>query len=257
MSSIVHAHRYQLKTLGEYVVLTNIEPGWFAVFENTLNIQIDKSTKNGRNGPNLIIYRTRNEGAEDRDHYVVPYSVFITMVTDNTVAVAKIKTSRRWNFTLKNDQLHVTHGSFINIGEYYRAKLITEAHASNFTPNASTVHFQLQTMEAIEGLAKESVRATRSRNGQLREAAIRQSRGVCEACLRDFSVLLGGLGARALQVHHKNQLAQSDNEVITSLDDLAVLCANCHCIVHADRDQPMRVEHLKMLLQSRGDDDPL
>src|SRR5215813_2382482 len=101
MPSLVHSIRERLTSLGEYIVLANISSGWFAVFESTLRTQVELARKNGRPGPNLIVYRTRNEASEARDHYVVPHSIFLSMVSDGTVAKAKIKSSRRWNFTLK------------------------------------------------------------------------------------------------------------------------------------------------------------
>lgn len=248
MSSIAHSVRDQLAALGEYVVLANIASGWFAVFESTFHAQSELAARHDRPGPNLVIYRTRDETSEPRDHYVVPYSLFRTMVTDETVATAKIKSSRRWNFTLKNDRLRVTHGSnFIDVTPYYRAPLAVEEVALPAPTAKSDPVLRFQPKEALEGLAREYRSVSRSRSATLREAALRKSAGVCEACGVNFAALLGGLGTRALQVHHKNQLANSDTEVITSMADLAVLCANCHSLVHADAERPTPVEQLQAM----------
>jgi predicted HNH restriction endonuclease len=60
----------------------------------------------------------------------------------------------------------------------------------------------------------------RSRSRKLRQSALRRSKGVCEACGIDFSLLFDGKGLRALQVHHKQQLALQDVPKLTSPDDL-------------------------------------
>ncbi len=48
-----------------------------------------------------------------------------------------------------------------------------------------------------------------------------------------------------LQVHHKLQLALQDFPILTSPDDLAVVCANCHAIIHSDSKKAMSIEVLK------------
>lgn len=255
MPSLVHSLHENLVAQGEYVVLANIASGWFAIFESTLRKQTEIATKNGRSGPNLIVYRTLNAESEPRDHYVVPYEVFLELVTDATVAKAKVTRSRRWNMTLKSGQLRVTHGAgAVDVTPYYRAPLLLESALDPPPIMPSRPPVEFQSTEALEGIAKEYTTISRSRSTGLREAALSRSSGVCEACGVDFSSLFGGLGVRVLQVHHKNQLAHATDEVLTTLKDLAVVCANCHSIVHAVRERPMPVEELQALWhQSRGD----
>lgn len=52
---------------------------------------------------------------------------------------------------------------------------------------------------------------------------------------------------RALQVHHKKQLALQDKPTVTTIHDLAVVCANCHSIIHADPKSAMPLEALQEL----------
>lgn len=255
MTSLVHAQRDQLAALGEYVVLANIASGWFAIFESTLLAQTRIATSFGRPSPNLIVYRTRDERSEPRDHYVVPYSIFRALVTEETVAVAKVKSSRRWNLTLKDGHLRVTHGAgSVDVTSCYRAPLLTESATELAHAKTPLSRPDFQTTQALEGLAKEYRAITRRRSASLREAALNGSCGTCEACGIDFSSVLGGLGASVLQVHHKNQLAHAETEVVTTLKDIAVLCANCHSLVHALPGSPMPVEDLWALWR-RGLDD--
>ncbi len=85
---------------------------------------------------------------------------------------------------------------------------------------------------AIEGSATEA--RSKQRNARLRNQRLRMAGGVCDACGMDFSVVLGGRGTRALVVHHTRQLRDYDEPQETRLSDLAVVCANCHMIIHSD-----------------------
>jgi 5-methylcytosine-specific restriction endonuclease McrA len=98
---------------------------------------------------------------------------------------------------------------------------------------------------AIEGILTESRRTSRSRNPALRRQKLAQANGRCEACRVDFAKLPRGLdGLLVLTVHHRQQLSAFDEPRTTSLQDLAVLCANCHMLVHSDRRKAMPVEEL-------------
>lgn len=105
---------------------------------------------------------------------------------------------------------------------------------------------------ALEGITTEVRRMNRSRNPKLRKEKLLQAEGRCEACGRDYRKLNGVDGLRVLTVHHRKQMADSDEPVETSLDDLAVLCANCHMLVHTDSKEAMAVEDLARLLSSQG-----
>ncbi|HJV72804.1 MAG TPA: HNH endonuclease [Noviherbaspirillum sp.] len=59
----------------------------------------------------------------------------------------------------------------------------------------------------------------------------------CEACGFDFAVSYGALGKGFCEVHHLLQLSASQATVQTRIDDLAILCSNCHRIIH--RSTPM------------------
>lgn len=87
---------------------------------------------------------------------------------------------------------------------------------------------------ALEGIKTETRVITRSRDKKIRRQAFENAKGRCCVCCTDFSTLLDGRGIRVLQVHHRQQLAASDTPVLTTLADLAVVCANCHLLLHLD-----------------------
>jgi hypothetical protein len=98
-------------------------------------------------------------------------------------------------------------------------------------------------MEAMDGIVKE--RKYLSRNKRLHDEAKRLAKGWCYTCETNFSELLGGLGERVLEAHHKNQLASKDRSEPTKVKELAVVCANCHRMIHEDPKNAMKVDELR------------
>ncbi len=67
----------------------------------------------------------------------------------------------------------------------------------------------------------------------------------CEACGFDFRNTYGGLGKDFCEVHHRLPLSKKIQQ--TKLADLAIVCSNCHRIIH--RQVPLlKVEKLKRML---------
>lgn len=109
------------------------------------------------------------------------------------------------------------------------------------------------TVKAIEGMLREVRRFTRVRSRSLRDAKLAQSDGKCEACGRDFSKILRGNGRKVLLVHHERQRISDyrHDGQITSERDLAVVCANCHMLLHVNPNRPMKLAALRKALQKR------
>lgn len=104
---------------------------------------------------------------------------------------------------------------------------------------------------AIEGILTESRRTIRSRSRALRDEKLRNAGGICEACQTDYSRWHGLDATRVLTVHHRQQVSAFDEPRVSSLEDLAVLCANCHMLVHEDQRQALGVEELARRLTGR------
>lgn len=100
-----------------------------------------------------------------------------------------------------------------------------------------------------EGLGREATSLRYPRSEPLRQEALRRARGTCEACGQDYSLALGGRGVCVLQVHHRHQRSLDKVPRLTTSKDLAVLCANCHCIVHMNPRATMPVETLRKLIK--------
>lgn len=98
----------------------------------------------------------------------------------------------------------------------------------------------------MEGMITES--KSKYRDPALRSAALAQADGRCTGCGKNFRRVAGGKGEKCLVVHHKKQLKDTDKPVETRVSDLAVVCANCHMMIHADRDKALTLSQLRKLL---------
>jgi hypothetical protein len=72
----------------------------------------------------------------------------------------------------------------------------------------------------------------------------------CEACGFSFVTTYGDLGTAYIEAHHKVPLSDL-KERVTLLKDIALLCANCHRMVH-QQNPLITVEELKLLLPIRA-----
>ena len=70
----------------------------------------------------------------------------------------------------------------------------------------------------------------------------------CEVCDFDFMQKYGALGEGFIECHHKTPLAELDASTETSLDDLALVCANCHRMLHRSA-EGLSVDELKKRIQ--------
>lgn len=116
--------------------------------------------------------------------------------------------------------------------------------------NAGNATVRTATDSDIEGTRYEILMMTTKRSRRLRDKAFHNANGTCAVCDRDYSKLLDGRGIRVLQVHHKRMLSKSDAETKTTLNDLVVVCANCHLLLHLDPKKPLTVLQLRSMLAS-------
>lgn len=86
-----------------------------------------------------------------------------------------------------------------------------------------------------------------------KKASVLQETGrlQCEACGFDFAVAYGELGSGFAECHHRLPLASLGSRTGTRLADLAILCANCHRMIHKTRPL-MSVDEFKRVVVAHG-----
>lgn len=77
----------------------------------------------------------------------------------------------------------------------------------------------------------------------------RHGRLLCEACTFDFHQNYGELGFKYIECHHRVPLSEISSTTKTGLNDLALVCSNCHRMLHRQVDT-LSVEGLKRLLSA-------
>jgi predicted HNH restriction endonuclease len=69
----------------------------------------------------------------------------------------------------------------------------------------------------------------------------------CDVCGFDFSMTYGELGDGFIEAHHRVPVAQLAGKLKTKVSDLALVCANCHRMLHR-ADPQLTVEALQAKL---------
>jgi 5-methylcytosine-specific restriction protein A len=91
--------------------------------------------------------------------------------------------------------------------------------------------------EAPEGRLLTQKHFARERNRQLvetkrKQALMRHGKLVCEVCDFDFVIQYGERGKGFIECHHTKPVATLGEGHKTHVDDLALVCANCHRMIH-------------------------
>jgi putative restriction endonuclease len=91
------------------------------------------------------------------------------------------------------------------------------------------------------------------RNRKIRDQVIEIQGYTCKACGFNFKETYGDWGAGYIHVHHLNPVAANpEKKKVNPEFDLAVLCANCHAMVHRRKNTLLSIEDLiKMIKQVR------
>lgn len=136
------------------------------------------------------------------------------------------------------------------------AEAILRAIDPGTSPGA-TAPAELAADEAfVEGEVLTRLHLTRERCPRAvrrkKERALAETgRLACEACGFDFAAVYGPLGTGFAECHHTRPLAELPGRRSTRLCDLAVVCANCHRMLHRGHPRPT-VARLRELLGRLG-----
>mgnify|MGYP002631522016 CR=1 FL=1 len=111
---------------------------------------------------------------------------------------------------------------------------------------------------ATEGDRKLRSHFVRERSPRLRADKLKAFRAShdklhCEICAEEVGEgYPEAYRDKVFEVHHRAPLSAASEPVRTTLDDLAILCANCHRSVHATKDVDDNFQRLKMHFAERS-----
>ncbi|MGG0788271.1 HNH endonuclease [Peribacillus simplex] len=125
----------------------------------------------------------------------------------------------------------------------------------NFVPNGNNVDLTEDDLGFVEGKKKLRQHLYRERNPKvirLAKEKFKQENGgriFCEICGFDFYEKYGEIGEDFIEGHHTIPVSELEEGQTTKIEDIAIVCSNCHRMLHRKRPW-LSKERLKTLLAS-------
>jgi 5-methylcytosine-specific restriction endonuclease McrA len=181
------------------------------------------------------------------DRAIEPDELYVE-TKDNIVAATRYSTTDpRWR---EDFDLKLLLSSTLILADYRAKDIIPEPptliEAKGKSP--SSAHEQpiiaeahkVEEFEREEGIRASSERSFFERNPALARRAKEVYGCACQVCGFDFVHVYGEIGRSFAEVHHLNPLSERPasewtEAVLTKIADVAVLCANCHRMIHRRR----------------------
>jgi hypothetical protein len=217
--SIAHNNRKQLEALGDYVTRAKIN--WFAVFPKKLEKFAHIASSQSRES-NLVVYR-RHLG-DERDHHAIPMSVASELFTLENLAHSEVNGISRWNVTLVDHILKVTHSEkTIDVREYFRAPLAIEVmpletnHKSELAVRAIDIEPPSRVQSVTYRILRDTVTTRQLKIDHGYQCQI------CGTCINLPD------GSKYAEVHHIRPLGRPHCGPDTR-ENMIVLCPNHHAM---------------------------
>ena len=102
----------------------------------------------------------------------------------------------------------------------------------------------------LEGRSRAVVSTVRERSPRLRAAALEIHGYLCQVCGFDFERAYGAWGREFAEVHHVQELgdAPAEGVEVDPSTDLAVVCSNCHRMIHRKAKQVLSLAELRRIV---------
>jgi hypothetical protein len=103
---------------------------------------------------------------------------------------------------------------------------------------------ELESLELADAFEEGGVKFQLHRRKERNRRAVQRKKEIvlarhgklaCEVCDFDFAQVYGPLGAEFAECHHRTPLADLQENHRTRLSELAIICANCHRMIHRSR----------------------
>ncbi|MCX5501858.1 HNH endonuclease [Streptomyces sp. NBC_00053] len=130
----------------------------------------------------------------------------------------------------------------ITAGDFQAAPLDDDEDLDDYSaPEGRLLMSRHKRRERNKGLRKKKIAAVLRQGGSLS----------CEACGFDFEEVYGDRGSGYIECHHVVPLHEA-GEGRTKLSDLALICANCHRMIHRHAPWPTPAELRASLIQRKA-----
>lgn len=127
-----------------------------------------------------------------------------------------------------------------SLGNIEISQDLTELDDEEFLEGDTFVEQYLAKQRNSKAVTKKKQDARKQKNGRL----------ICEVCDFDFVEIYGEIGSDFAECHHKIPLSETKEVRLTKTSDLAIVCANCHRMLHTAR-PVLAVEELRKIVIGR------
>jgi len=163
----------------------------------------------------------------------------------------QIKTYKDIKFT-RDSQVTLKQGKYLSACSKKLLTLLEES--SDIEKSNHTEGQRNSQLEYAEGKRKERETYFFARNPKLVREAKKLHKFKCQACGFEFKDKYGEFGKDYIECHHENVLSERSEkdwstDVKTTVDDVKVLCSNCHRMVHHKR-PALKFDELLELLKN-------
>jgi 5-methylcytosine-specific restriction protein A len=102
-----------------------------------------------------------------------------------------------------------------------------------------------QVLYKLHKVRERDIEIVRAKKNQVKD---KEGKLNCEACVFEFEEFYGDIGSGYIECHHRTPLHTLKVEAKTTLADLALVCSNCHRMLHRSA-QFLSVEDLRMRIR--------
>ncbi len=102
-------------------------------------------------------------------------------------------------------------------------------------------------LQFSEGAINEIIVELRERDPKLKTAALERYGITCAVCEFNFGEFYGDLGEGYIELHHLEPISVGERQ--STVEDVAVVCANCHRMLHRRGARPLAIHELKKIVE--------
>lgn len=231
---------------GRHYILNATSPNKWVGFQESA---IKRLTANFGDDFFLVIWTDRDK---ENDFFNIPFKKLKHLFTDEHKTTGKF--SNRWTATILDGKflMHSNSRIAVSIREDYGNLHIIDIDQASIIIENDLANFELEN-EYFEGEKKIRLSNYFERNPKLRLAAIKSHGFVCKVCGFDFKKSYGAHGNGSIEVHHLKPVSKLEELTkICPINDMTVVCSNCHRMLHRNKDHILTMEELRGLLRKNN-----
>ena len=225
---------------GKHYVLNATSHNQWVGFQETV---IDKLKKKFGNEFYLVVWGNKQE---ENDFYKIPFKKLKHLFTDEHKTTGNLK--NRWTATIvdRHFLMHSNSKLAIDINDDYGN--LHKDFISGWVKD-DLAYIELE-HEYFEGEKKDRLSSYYERNPKLRSATIKEQGLTCKICGFNFEDFYGDVGIGFIEVHHLTPISiLNPDQKLCPVNDMVVVCANCHRMFHRNKNETLTIEQVKCLIE--------